>query len=64
MEIKSNENILSGELIDMVQLNKIARKNEKSLNYLMNVMDDETTNVYMWFKNIDTDKNYFIDITK
>ncbi len=52
--------IMEGELVNTVELNKIARLNCKGLTYLMNVMDDETGYVYMWFKDDDMDKNYFL----
>lgn len=52
---------IEGELIDTVKLNRIARKSCNGLTYLMNVMDDKTTKVYMWFKD-ESGKNYLVKL--
>ncbi len=55
-------NIIEAEIIDLVKLNRIARNNCMGLTYLMNVMDSETTNCYMWFKDDRTETNYLVEI--
>lgn len=62
IKIKNDERIIEGELVDLVELNKIAVMGGKGLTYLMNVMDDNTTKCYMWFKNDDNKTNYFVKI--
>lgn len=54
--------IIKAKIIDFVKLNRIARNNCIGLTYLMNVMNSETTNCYMWFKNDRTDTNYLVEI--
>lgn len=54
--------IIEAKIIDFVKLNRIARNNCIGLTYLMNVMNSETTNCYMWFKNDRTDTNYLVEI--
>lgn len=61
-QIEVDEKIVDGFLVDFVELNKIARNNYKGLIYLMNVMDDNTTNYYMWLKNDNDNINYFVKI--
>lgn len=51
-----------GVYIDTVQLNRIARQGCKGLTYLMNVMDENSTDVYMWFVDDDTNTNYYVNI--
>lgn len=55
-------NIIEAEIIDTVRLNRIARNNCQGLTYLMNVMDVETTNCYMWFKDDRTETSYFVEL--
>ena len=57
-----DEHVIEAEVIDLVQLNRIARKCYQGLTYLMNVMDSETTNCYMWFRDDKTETNYFVEI--
>lgn len=55
-------NVIEAEIIDTVKLNKIARNSCQGLTYLMNVMDSETTNCYMWFKDDRTGTNYLVEL--
>lgn len=55
-------NVIEAEIIDTVKLNKIARNTCQGLTYLMNVMDSETTNCYMWFKDDRTETSYFVEL--
>lgn len=55
-------NVIEAEIIDLVRLNRIARNSCQGLTYLMNVMDSETTNCYMWFKDDRTETSYFVEL--
>ena len=55
-------NIIEAEIIDLVKLNRITRNSCQGLTYLMNVMDSETTNCYMWFKDDRTGTNYLVEL--
>lgn len=54
--------VIEAEQIDIVMLNRIARNNCMGLTYLMNVMDSETTDCYMWFKDDRTGTNYLVEL--
>lgn len=58
----NDEKIIEGVLVDLAELNKIARMKCRGLTYLMNVMDINTIKCYMWFKDDDNDANYFVKI--
>lgn len=55
-------NVIEAEIIDLVRLNRIARNSCQGLTYLMNIMDSETTNCYMWFKDDRTETSYFVEL--
>lgn len=59
--IETERKVLSGELIDLAELNRMAISRCNGLKYLMNVMDVDGLGVYMWF--VDDGENYFVDIT-
>lgn len=58
--------IITGEVITLAELNKMARNNCHGLTYLMNVMDTNADkgadDAYMWFKDDRTDKSYLMVI--
>lgn len=56
------DQIIKAEIIDLVELNRIARNNCQGLTYLMNVMDVETTDCYMWFKDDKTETSYLVKL--
>lgn len=62
IRIEADEKIIEGFLVDLAGLNKIARMKCKGLTYLMNVMDDNTTKCYMWFKDDDKNESYLVKI--
>lgn len=62
IKIEVDEMIIDGILVDLSELNKIARKGCKGLTYLMNVMDDNTANCYMWLRDDDNETNYLVKI--
>lgn len=53
--------ILEGNLIDTIELNRMARSG-KILTYCMNIMDENNI-VYMWFKD-DIEANYFVTLDR
>lgn len=57
---------LEAELVNSMELNRIARYGGLGLTYLMNVIDINSpyNTEYMWFKDDRTDKSYLMDITK
>lgn len=60
IKIVNNDTIYEGYEINTVELNKVATHKCAGLIYLMNLIDDESHIVYMWFKDDDTDTNYFV----
>lgn len=62
IKIEVDEKIIEGFLVDLVELNKIARMKCKGLTYLMNIMDDNTTKCYMWLKDDDKNESYLVEI--
>lgn len=53
---------IEGTLVTWADLNRIAYRKGMPLLYIKNIMDDNTGEVYGWFKDDEVDTNYLLKI--
>lgn len=58
----NNNGILEGTIVEWVDLNRIAYRKGMPLLYIKNIMDDNTGEVYAWFKDNAINANYLLKI--